>query len=112
MEFTHDVWRFRFETRLAALHWTFSMELINLIFSAGIPDCGCILKYRSNKGLVYSFLCLLVADLEVAPEEAKCLVGFVGNGVDMGAPVLVVLGVDTKVLCGGDVFNGMSMQLI
>ena len=84
----------------------------NLIFSVGFPDCGCILEYQSNKDFVHSLLCLLGANREVAPEEAKCLVGFVGNGVDMGAPVLVVLGVDTKVLCGGDVFNGMSMQLI
>ena len=59
-----------------------------------------------------SFLCLLVADLAVAPEETKCLVGSVGNGVDMVVPFHVVLGVDTKVLCGGDVFDGMSMQLI
>ena len=53
----------------------------DLIFSVGIPDCGCILKTRSNKGFVRSFLCLLVADLEVAPKEAKYLVGFVGVGV-------------------------------
>ena len=58
-----------------------------------------------------SFLCLLVADLEVAPKEARCFVGFVGKGVDMDAPFRVVLDVDTKVLCGGDVFNVMSMQL-
>ena len=61
---------------------------------------------------MYSFFCLLVADLEVALEEAKCLVGFVDNGVNMGAPFHVVLDVDTRVLCCGDVFNGMSMQLI
>ena len=91
------------------------MDFLNgadLIFSVGIPDCGCILKYRSNKGFVRCFLRLPVADLEVAPEEAKCLVGFVGNGVDMGAPFHVVLDVDPKVLCSGDVFNGMSMQFI
>ena len=58
-----------------------------------------------------SFLCLLVADLELAPEEAKCLVGFVGDGVDMDASFHVVPDVDTKVLCGEDVFSGMSMQL-
>ena len=74
----------------------------DFIFSEGIPDCGCILKYRSNKGFVESLLCLFVADLEIAPEEAKCLVGFVGDDVDMGAPVHVVLNVDTKVLCVGD----------
>ena len=84
----------------------------NLIFSVGFPDCVCILKTRSNKGFVRSFLCLLVADFEAAPEEAKCPVGFVFDGVDMGAPVHVVLDFDTKVLCGGDVFNGMSMQVI
>ena len=61
---------------------------------------------------MYSFFCLLVADLEVALEEAKCLVGFVDNGVNMGAPFHVVLDVDTEVLCGGDVFNSMSIQLI
>ena len=82
----------------------------DFIFSVGIPDCGCILKTRSNKGFVRSFLCLLVADLEVAPEKAKCFVGFVGNGVDMGASCHVVLDVDTKVLCSGDVFNGISMH--
>ena len=80
----------------------------DLIFSVGVPDCGCILKYRSNKGFVCSFLCLLVADLEVAPEEAKCLVGSVGNGVDIDAPFHVVLDVDPKVLCGGNVFSGLS----
>ena len=84
----------------------------DLIYSVGIPHCGCILKNRSNKGFVRCFLCFLVTNLEVAREEAKCLVGFVGNGVDMGASCHVVLDVDTKVLCGGDVFSGMSMQLI
>ena len=58
----------------------------DLIFSVGIPDCDCIPKYQSNKGFVCNFFCLFVADLKVAPEEAKCLVGFVGDGVDMGAP--------------------------
>ena len=78
---------------------------------------------RTIKGFISSFLfCLfffsfflsffLVADLKVAPEEAKCVAGFVGNGVDMDVPFPVVLDADTKVLCGGDVSNGMSMQLI
>ena len=90
------------------------MDFLNgadLIFSVGTLDCGCILKYRSNKGFVCSFLCLLVANLEVAPEE-KCLTGFVGDGVDTVTPFHVVLDIDTKLLCGGVVFNGMSMQLI
>ena len=30
----------------------------------------------------------------------------------MGAPIRVVLDVDTKVLCGNDVFNSTFMQLI
>ena len=110
MELTHDVWRCWFETQLPLCiglsQWSCS------IFSVGFPDCVCILKTRSNKGFVRSFLCLLVADFEAAPEEAKCPVGFVFDGVDMGAPVHVVLDFDTKVLCGGDVFNGMSMQVI
>ena len=87
------------------------MDFLNgadLIFSVGIPDCGCILKNRSNKGFVRCFLCFLVTNLELAREKAKCLVGFVGNGVDMGASCHVVLDVDTKVLCSGDVFNGIS----
>ena len=71
------------------------------MFSVLTPDCGCILKYRSNNGFVRTFLCLLVADLEVALEEAKCLVGFVGDGVDKGAPFHVVLDVNNKIFCDG-----------
>ena len=81
MELTHDVRQCRLDPSCCSV-----LDVINgadLIFSVGIPDCGCILKTRSNKGFVDSFLCLLVADLEVAPEEAECLVGFVGDGVDM-----------------------------
>ena len=88
------------------------MELISFSVWGSQTVCGCILKYRSNKGFVHSFLCLLFADLEAAPEEAKCVVGFVGNGVNIGAPYHVVLDVDSKVLCGSDVCNGMSVQLI
>ena len=84
----------------------------DLIFSVGIPDCGCILKYRSNKDFVRSFLCLLVADLEVAPEEAKCPPGFAGGGISVSAPFHVSLNVDNQASCGADVFKGKSTYLI
>ena len=49
-----------------------------------------------NKGFLRSFLYLLVADLQVAPKETKCLVCLVGDGVDMGTPFNVVM----DVFCG------------
>ena len=114
MELTHDVWRCLFDTHFAALRLTFSMELISFSVwgSQTVVAYASIDPYRPNKSFVRSFLSLLIADLEAAPKEANCLVGFVGNGVDMRVPFHVVLEIDTKVLCGGDVFNGMPMQLI
>ena len=53
-----------------------ALDLLNglgLTCSVGVPYSGCILKKWANKGFVCSFLCLLVADLEVAPEKAKGL---------------------------------------
>ena len=52
------------------------MDFLNgsdLIFSVGIPNCGCIVKTWSNKSFEHSFLCLLVADLDVAPEAAHSI---------------------------------------
>ena len=96
MELTHDVWRCWFETQLPLCiglsQWSCS------IFSVGFPDCVCILKTRSNKGFVRSFLCLLVADFEAAPEEAKCPVGFVDKGVDMDAHVNIICTSQSKVM--------------
>ena len=69
----HDVWRCQLETHLAG---SYALDLLNgldLACSVGIPYSGCILKKWANKGFVCSFLCLLVADLEAAPEKAKGL---------------------------------------
>ena len=52
-----------------------------------------------TRALYAIFLCLLVAGLEVAPEEAECLVGFVGDGVDTCAAFHVILDVDSEVIC-------------
>ena len=84
----------------------------DLILSVRILDRGCTLNYRSNTGFISSSLCLVIADLGVAPEEANRLVGFVGNGVDMGAPFHIIVDVYNKILFGDDVFNGMSMQFM
>ena len=53
----------------------------------------------------------LAANPEVAPEDAKCLVGIVGDGVDIGTPFHVILDVDTKVCdtYSVDVLKGLSM---
>ena len=53
----------------------------------------------------------LAANPEVAPEDAKCLVGIVGDGVEMGTPFHVILDVDTKVCdtYSVDVLKGLSM---
>ena len=45
-------------------------------------------------------------------EEAKCLVGFVGGGVDMGTPFHVIVDVHTRVCCSADVFKGVSVWLV
>ena len=103
MELTLSVWRCPFETHLAALLWTFSVELIP--FQCRESRMWLHTQTSVEQGLCTQFPLFLFADLEVAPEEAKCLVG---DGVDMGTPFNVVLGVDTKLLCGGDIFNSMS----
>ena len=41
---------------------------------------------------------------EVVPEEAECLVSFVGDGV----PFHVILDVDTKLSSSADVFKDLS----
>ena len=104
---TQDVWGCRFKTPSC-------LDLLNganLIFSVGVPNCVCILKEQSNTGFEHSFLCLLVADLEVVPEEATCPDGLVGDGVDISTQFHVILDVNTKVFCGADVLKGVSMQL-
>ena len=53
--------------------------------------CGCIRRDRANKGLVHSFLCLLVAGLKLAPEKTECLIGFVGDSIDVGTSVHVIV---------------------
>jgi len=66
-----------------------ALDLLNgldLTCSVGIPYSGCVLKKWANKGFVRSFLCLLVADLEVAPEETEGLVGLVCGRADVGSP--------------------------
>ena len=79
------------------------LDGLGLACCVGVPDGGCVFKGRANKGFVRSFLCLLVADLEVAPEEAEGLVGPVCDGVDVGSPLQVVLDVDSKICCRVDV---------
>ena len=88
------------------------LKSLNIIGSLGVLDCGYILKERVNKGFVHSFLCLLVVDFEVAPDKAKGIAGFLDDGINMGIPLHIVLYGDAKVLCGVDVFQGLSMQLI
>ena len=64
-----------------------------------------------TQGLVVQGLCVqfhLVDNPEVAPEDAKCLVGIVGDGVDMGTPFHVILDVDTKLSSSADVFKDLS----
>ena len=46
------------------------LDCLGLACCVGIPDGGCVFKGLVNKGFVRSFLCLLVADLEVVPEKA------------------------------------------
>ena len=58
------------------------------------------------------FFVFLFPIMRLCRRESRCLVVCVGDGVDMGAPFHVVVDVDIKVLCAGDVFNGMSMQLM
>ena len=82
---------------------------LNLVCCVWIPDGDCILKKWANKGFVRSFLCLFVANLEVAPDKALGLAGFLSDGVNMGFPLHVVLNVDAQVLGGADIFNVLSM---
>ena len=92
-----------------------ALDLLNgldLICSVGIPYSGCALKKWANKGFVCSFLCLLVVDLEVAPEETKGLVGFACGRADVGYPPQVILDDDSQVLRHADVLKDVFMELI
>ena len=108
----HDVWRCQLETHLAG---SYALDLLNgldLACSVGIPYSGCILKKWANKGFVRSFLCLLVANLEVVLEEAERLVGFACSRADAGSPPQVILDGDSQVLRCADVLKDLSMGLI
>ena len=85
---------------------------LDLSCSVGIPYSGCTLKKWANKGFVCSFLCLLVADLEVAPEETEGLAGFACDRADVGSPPQVILDSDSQVLRHADVLNDVSIELI
>jgi len=92
-----------------------ALDLLNgldLTCSVGIPYSGCVLKKWANKGFVRSFLCLLVADLEVAPEETEGLVGLVCGRADVGSPPQESLDGDSQVLRHADVLRDASMELI
>ena len=85
---------------------------LDLTCSVGITYSGCVLKKWANKGFVRSFLCLLVADLEVAPEETKGLVGFACGRADVGYPPQAILDGDFQVLRHADVLKDVFMELI
>lgn len=71
----------------------------DLVFHTQESQTGCILKNWLKKGFVYSFPCLLVANHKAAPEEAKCLAGSPGDGVDMDSLFCIILDDDTLVCC-------------
>ena len=92
-----------------------ALDLLNgldFTCSVGISYSGCVLEKWANKGFVRSFPCLLVADLEVAPEETEGLVGFACGRPDVGSPPQVILDSDSQVLRHADVLKNVSMELI
>ena len=104
---TQDVRQCWVETDLAALCQTFSIMLTS--FSAyRSKTAAAYLRISQTAAIYIVSFCLLVTDLEVVLEEAKCLIGFVGSGMDMGTPVHVIQDVGTKVCYGADGFKGGS----
>ena len=73
---------------------------------------ACTQEAGEQGRFVRSFLCLLVVDPEIAPEEAEGLVGFAGGRIDMGSPSQVILDGDSQVLCFADIFQDVSMELV
>ena len=56
-----------------------SLDLVECLYFfslVGVPDWGGVLKNRTNKGLVRSCLCLLIADFEILSQEPKGFVCF------------------------------------
>eukprot|EP00745_Piridium_sociabile_P027725 TRINITY_DN44613_c1_g1_i1.p3 TRINITY_DN44613_c1_g1~~TRINITY_DN44613_c1_g1_i1.p3 ORF type:complete len:200 (-),score=27.45 TRINITY_DN44613_c1_g1_i1:1862-2461(-) len=91
------------------LHLLHSADVLGSVW---VPyRCG-ILKYGPNKG----FVCLLLdrdgAHLQVAPEKAKGLVGFVRDVGDVGVPAQILGDGDTQVVGLSCCFQGMAMEFI